>query len=138
MSKDNKGNLNELKDKLTQLYEIGLVKESANQRLENIAKITELVKKCEKDPNIIRWEKLFKALGSKTRLMILKTLFMGISCACEIEHTLQLSQSTVSHHLKILNEAGIIEMTKTGKWNIVSIEGQELSKEFFLSLIKQY
>ncbi|MHA1667923.1 MAG: ArsR/SmtB family transcription factor [Candidatus Heimdallarchaeaceae archaeon] len=138
MSKDNKGNLNELKSKLTQLYEIGLVKESVNQRLENIAKITELVKKCNKDPTIIRWEKLFKALGSKTRLMILKTLFMGISCACEIEHTLQLSQPTVSHHLKILNEAGIIEMTKAGKWNIVSIEGQELSKEFFLSLIKQY
>ncbi len=60
--------------------------------------------------------KLFKALSDETRLRILKMLESRPLCVCEIQHVLKGSQPNVSHHLKTLYEAGLVEWKKDGLW----------------------
>ena len=60
--------------------------------------------------------KLFKALSDETRLRILKMLEARPLCVCEIQHVLKGSQPNVSHHLKTLSEAGLVESKKDGIW----------------------
>ena len=60
--------------------------------------------------------KLFKALSDETRLRILKMLEARPLCVCEIQHILKGSQPNVSHHLKTLSEAGLVESKKDGLW----------------------
>ncbi len=63
-----------------------------------------------------RLVKIFKALGDKSRLRIVKMLQSRSLCVCEITSVLELATSTVSRHLSILKEAGIISDKKDGKW----------------------
>ncbi len=60
--------------------------------------------------------KAFKALGDKNRLAIVKMLEVKPMCVCEITAALGLAPSTVSKHLSLLNEAGLIQDQKEGKW----------------------
>ncbi len=60
--------------------------------------------------------KLFKALSDETRLRILKMLEARPLCVCEIQHVLKGSQPNVSHHLKTLHEAGLVESKRDGLW----------------------
>lgn len=59
---------------------------------------------------------VFKALCDPNRLLILETLQSGEKCACTLLEDLEISQSTLSHHMKILCEAGFVESTRQGKW----------------------
>jgi ArsR family transcriptional regulator len=61
---------------------------------------------------------LFKALSDPARVRIVNVLAGadGPVCACEFEPALGLSQPTVSHHLKKLTDAGLIEREQRGKW----------------------
>lgn len=62
---------------------------------------------------------MFAALGDPVRLRIVSMLSDapgGFACGCDLEGPLGLSQPTVSHHLKILREAGLIEGTREGRW----------------------
>jgi ArsR family transcriptional regulator len=58
----------------------------------------------------------YKALSDETRLKIIKMLIGRELCACEIIEKLDLAQPTISHHLKILKYAGLINDKKDGKW----------------------
>lgn len=58
----------------------------------------------------------FKALGDQNRLRIMKMLEQRELCVCEIRTILKLSNSTVSEHLAVLRDAGLIRDTKSGKW----------------------
>ena len=60
--------------------------------------------------------KVFKALSDETRIRILKMLEGRPLCVCEIQHVLKGSQPNVSHHLKTLSEAGLVESKKDGLW----------------------
>jgi ArsR family transcriptional regulator len=60
--------------------------------------------------------KLFKAMSDETRLRILKMLEARPLCVCEIQYVLKGSQPNVSHHLKTLSEAGLVESRKDGLW----------------------
>ena len=60
--------------------------------------------------------KAFKALGDKNRLAIVKMLEVKPMCVCEITAALGLAPSTVSKHLSLLTEAGLIQDHKEGKW----------------------
>ena len=59
---------------------------------------------------------VFKALGDENRIRILKLLHGGEKCACKLLEELEISQSTLSHHMKILCDAGIVHSRKDGKW----------------------
>lgn len=59
------------------------------------------------------------ALADPVRLRIVSMLMAapdGSSCGCDLEEPLGLSQPTVSHHLKVLREAGLIEGERRGRW----------------------
>ena len=59
---------------------------------------------------------VFKALGDENRIRILLLLGGGELCACKLLEYLQISQSTLSHHMKILCDAGIVTGRKEGRW----------------------
>ena len=61
---------------------------------------------------------MFKALGHPVRLQIVELLsrFEGQVCVCDFESQFDLSQPTISHHLKILREAGLIQAEQRGLW----------------------
>lgn len=60
---------------------------------------------------------LFRALADETRLAIVRQLTeQGEVCACNFLTCYDLAQSTVSHHLKLLREAGLVETEKRGLW----------------------
>jgi DNA-binding transcriptional ArsR family regulator len=59
---------------------------------------------------------IFKALAEPSRIRIVLALSQGECCICHLTELLQLSPSTVSKHLSILRQAGLIETRKDGKW----------------------
>jgi ArsR family transcriptional regulator len=60
---------------------------------------------------------LFKALSDETRLRILKAIsHMNEMCECNIVPVFGLSQPTISYHLKVLREAGLITSERRGQW----------------------
>ncbi len=82
---------------------------------------------------------LFKALGDDTRLEMMGLLAAegdGELCVCEIEAHFKLSQPTVSHHLKLLRDAGLVRSERRGSWVYYAIDAAGLSKlEEFRALI---
>lgn len=64
---------------------------------------------------------IFKALSDENRIRILKLLQNGEKCACKLLEELNISQPTLSHHMKILCDAGIVLGRKEGKWTHYSI-----------------
>jgi DNA-binding transcriptional ArsR family regulator len=60
--------------------------------------------------------KFFKALADTTRLRILGLLAVREMCVCEIMVALDLTQPTASHHLRILENVGLVKDRKEGKW----------------------
>ncbi|MDD3140513.1 MAG: metalloregulator ArsR/SmtB family transcription factor [Lachnospiraceae bacterium] len=59
--------------------------------------------------------KIFKAFCDPNRLMIIEMLQSGEKCACKILEELNIVQSTLSHHMKILCESGLVESSRVGK-----------------------
>ena len=66
---------------------------------------------------------IFKALGDENRIRIIKLLRTGEKCACKLLEELNISQPTLSHHMKILCDSGIVTGRKEGKWTHYSICG---------------
>jgi ArsR family transcriptional regulator len=60
--------------------------------------------------------KVMKALSDPNRVKIIKLLQQKMMCVCELQSVLNLAQPTVSKHLKILEEAGLIDFQKDGLW----------------------
>jgi len=82
--------------------------------------------------------KVFKAFCDENRLMILELLQSGEKCACLLLEKLNIAQSTLSHHMKILWESGIVKSRKEGKWTHYSFneEGCECAQKLLGDLIK--
>lgn len=80
--------------------------------------------------------KVFKALGDPKRAMIVDMLSCGELCACRILEKFEMSQSTLSHHMKLLCECGIVKGRNEGKWTYYSLDGETIAqtKQFFCSL----
>ena len=70
--------------------------------------------------------KFFKALGDETRLTILSYLLEHRYCACDFSSLTRKDQTTVSKHLKVLVEAGILKYEKQGRNIIYSIKNEEI------------
>ena len=70
--------------------------------------------------------KVMKALSDSNRVKILKLLQQKMLCVCELQRALGISQPNVSKHLKILEDAGLVEYQKDGLWvNYYLSEGKE-------------
>lgn len=66
--------------------------------------------------------KVLKALADENRLQIIRQLGRRSVCVCEMESLLSLSQPAVSHHLRILREAGLVTHMRQGKWIFYSLD----------------
>jgi ArsR family transcriptional regulator len=77
-----------------------------------------------------------KALGDSNRLQIVRMLSDGEKCGCKLLEAFDITQPTLSHHMKILCDCGLVYDRKEGKWHHYSIN-VEAWKEFgdFISLV---
>ncbi len=77
-----------------------------------------------------------KALGDSNRLQIVQMLSGGEKCGCKLLEAFDITQPTLSHHMKILCDCGLVNDRKEGKWHHYSINGK-VWKEFndFISLV---
>ena len=80
---------------------------------------------------------IFKAFCDENRIWILKLLRSGEKCACKLLEELNISQPTLSHHMKILCDAGIVTGRKEGKWTHYSInsDGAEVARSLLQELL---
>ena len=69
--------------------------------------------------------RVFKALWDEKRLRILSLLRQGERCACVLLEDLNLSQPTLSHHMKILCDARLVTGRKEGKWVYYSLNARQ-------------
>lgn len=60
--------------------------------------------------------RVFKALSDPKRLAILDQLRKGEKCACVLQEPMELTQSGLSYHMKILCDSGLVESRQEGKW----------------------
>jgi ArsR family transcriptional regulator, arsenate/arsenite/antimonite-responsive transcriptional repressor len=77
--------------------------------------------------------KIFKALADPTRLRILLLLEVRELCVCELTYILGMEQSRISHHMRILREAGLAEDLRQGRWMIYRTPAR--AKEFVGGLV---
>lgn len=84
--------------------------------------------------------KVFKALCDPNRLAILELLRSGEKCACVLLEQLELKQSGLSYHMKILCESGIVASRQEGKWTHyrLSGEGRDRAVELLKELTTPY
>lgn len=74
---------------------------------------------------------IFKALADETRLKIIEMLTPGEMCACKILERFDITQPTLSYHMKILTESGLVNGVRDGAWMRYSLNeesGQVLKK----------
>lgn len=76
--------------------------------------------------------KIFKAFDDEKRLQILEMLRYSEKCACDILENIDISQPTLSHHMKILCDSGIVNCEKRGKWCFYSVSefGIKIAMDF--------
>lgn len=77
--------------------------------------------------------RIFKAFCDPNRLMVLELLQTGEKCACVLQEELNIPQSTLAHHMKVLCESGIVTGRREGKWTHYSIS-EETSKQAMVLL----
>jgi ArsR family transcriptional regulator, arsenate/arsenite/antimonite-responsive transcriptional repressor len=88
------------------------------------------IQRCCPPPNVDRTDRssdaaLFKALGDPHRLAMIATLARAEDevCVCDFTGALPLEQPTVSHHLRILREAGLVTCERRGTWVYYRLAG---------------
>lgn len=81
----------------------------------------------------MEYARVFKALGDPKRVKIVDMLSCGELCACMILEKFEMSQSTLSHHMKLLGECGLVKGREQGKWTYYSLDMDTVSriKQFF-------
>lgn len=80
--------------------------------------------------------KVFKALCDPKRLAILEQLRSGEKCACVLQEPMELTQSGLSYHMKILCDSGLVGSRQEGKWTYyrLSEAGRERAVKLLLAL----
>ncbi len=80
---------------------------------------------------------IFKAFCDENRIKILNLLTDGEKCACKLLEAINITQPTLSHHMKILLDSGIVNGRKEGKWMHYSISEEGLQKaQKYLDFLK--
>ena len=109
--------------RVKRLVNLGLVETSCTP----VERITQLrTRQGKNEKNLRELEALFAALGDATRLRILKIIADEELCSCEVQAALGLTQPTTSHHLGILERAGILSSRRNGKWVFYKIANSQV------------
>ena len=80
---------------------------------------------------------IMKAFAYPTRLKVIEILREGEKCVCVLTEKLNMPQSTLSYHMKILQDAGIVTRTEIGKWShyALSDEGRKNALEILTAIL---
>jgi ArsR family transcriptional regulator, arsenate/arsenite/antimonite-responsive transcriptional repressor len=70
----------------------------------------------------------FKALADPTRVAIVNRLAADECCVCDLTEAFDLAQPTISHHLRILRDAGLVEAQRRGTWSYYRIVPEALEQ----------
>ena len=84
-----------------------------------------------KRPNIVELATVLKALSDPTRLVILDLLMEGVQCNCYLGDRLGLPMNLISHHLKVLRQAGLVKAERDpldARWIYHSVNQEELAR----------
>ena len=109
--------------RVKRLVSLGLVDTSCTPT----ERITELRSRVDVDDRRLReMEAVFSSLGDVTRLKILKLIGDEELCSCEVMAALELTQPTTSHHLGILERAGVLRSRRNGKWVFYQISSPKV------------
>ena len=88
------------------------------------------------DPNTVdALSELFKVLGDPTRIRILQVLHDGRLCVCDIAETLGMTQSAISHQLRILRQARLVRATREGRSMFYTLDDDHVAHIFEQGLI---
>ena len=113
-----------LTERLERLVESGLRPQDVLEYTTNLKELAEEVERAKDE--IRRMSRVFRALSHPTRLKILRLLSVRDMCVCEIMAILNATQPTTSHHLNILENMGLIEERREGRWVFYSVADSKL------------
>ena len=92
--------------------------------------IEEILKKLPKEELLYELEEIFKIFGDSSRIRILSLLQKESLCVSEISTLLNLSQSAISHQLRILRQARLVRYKKIGKEVFYELDDDHIEKIF--------
>ena len=75
-----------------------------------------------------KYANIFKALSDETRLKIIDMLSDEQLCACKILECFEITQPTLSYHMKILTDCGLVKGEKKGSWMFYSVDTEKCSR----------
>lgn len=78
--------------------------------------------------DLSRSTKIFHALSDETRLAVVQLLGDGERCVCDLQMALDVAQSRLSFHLKVLKEAGLVTDRKDGRWSYYTLVPDALTE----------
>ncbi|MFQ6064945.1 MAG: ArsR/SmtB family transcription factor [Candidatus Bathyarchaeia archaeon] len=110
--------------RLARLIETGIC--PAEDPLKYASELKQLADEIADSETARNQSRFFKALADETRLRIIKLLEVREMCVCEVMVALGLTQPTASHHLGLLENAGLVKDRKEGKWVFYSVADQKL------------
>lgn len=85
-------------------------------------------KKMPPDVQLYDLAEVFKVFGDTTRIKIISALFEAEMCVCDIACLLEMSQSAISHQLRVLKQAGLVKFAKRGKTVYYSLDDEHIQR----------
>lgn len=95
--------------------------------------IEDMVEKIPDQRTISKISAIFQALQSETRLKVMYLLFQREMCVCELESALDVTQSAISHSLRVLRQLDLVRARKEGKYSIYYIADDHVRRLMELS-----
>ena len=92
--------------------------------------VNETKDKMPEDEMLYDLAELFKVFGDTTRIKILYALFSNEMCVCDIANLLNMTQSAISHQLRVLKQARLVKFRKDGKTVYYSLDDSHISQIF--------
>lgn len=93
----------------------------------NLKKVEEMFEIMPVAEEIYDVAELFKVLGDQTRVKILFTLIKDEMCVCDIAELLEMTQSAISHQLRVLKQARLVKYRREGKTVYYSVSDEHVS-----------
>jgi ArsR family transcriptional regulator len=105
-----------------------VIEDGCNPDIENKKELNKALPENVDEDALYETASILKALSDPTRIQILCSLRNNDLCVCEMMSLLEKPQSTLSHHLIILKNAGLIKPRKKGVWNYYTLIRPEIGK----------
>ena len=97
--------------------------------------IQKVKSKMPSDDNLLKLSDLYKALGDLTRIRIISALVQSEMCVCDLAALLEMTQSAISHQLRVLRQAHLVNFRKEGKVVYYSLDDDHIKMLYDQGLV---